>query len=81
MIRRFNIAGFATCSAYKQAVAAISGLQAIFPTKFSLVCHEYTTKDEYMVWLTSNRTNFGLTAESHKTSPFVWFEDGHYLGI
>lgn len=33
-----------------------------------------------MTWLTSYKAKFGSAADGHKTSPFVWFEDGPYLG-
>lgn len=80
MMKKFNIAGFSSCGAYKQAVSALTGLTTIFPTKVSVTLHEYATREEYMTWLASHKVKFGAVAESHKTSPFVWFEDGPYLG-
>jgi len=77
-MKRFNLAGFATCGPYKQAKAALTGLQAIFPAKIAVEVKEYETRDEYMAWLAEFRDSVG--APSHKTSPFVWFEDGQYLG-
>jgi len=73
-----RIAGFATCPAYKQAKAAIAGLAAIFPSKFSCEIREFDTRDEFMAWLPTFNTTIG--APQHKTSPIVWFEDGRYLG-
>lgn len=73
-----RVAGFATCPAYKQAKAALAGLSAIFPQKFSCEVREFETRDEYMAWLPTFNVTIG--AAGHKTSPIVWFEDGRYLG-
>lgn len=77
-MHKLNIAGFATCGAFKRAVCAVQGLAVIFPTKIGANVHSYETRDEYMTWLAENRGSFNQ--EGHKTSPFVWFDDGKFLG-
>jgi thioredoxin/glutathione reductase (selenoprotein) len=78
-MKRFNIAGFTTCGAFRGAVDAVKGLSVIFPQQIGLTVHEHSTRDEFMDWLANHREGFG--AASHKTSPFVWFEDGNkFLG-
>lgn len=78
-MKRFNIAGFSSCGAFRGAVDAVKGLSIIFPTQIGLTVHEHPTRDEFMTWLAANRESFN--AASHKTSPFVWFEEGNkFLG-
>jgi hypothetical protein len=78
-MKRFNIAGFSSCGAFRGAVDAVKGLSVIFPQQIGLTVHEHSTRDEFMSWLASNRESFG--ASQHKTSPFVWFEEGNkFLG-
>lgn len=77
-MKRFNISGFATCSAYIQAKSVVSSLSVLYPNKISVVLHEYATREEYMGWLTEQRESMG--AHEHKTSPIVWFtgEEGTF---
>lgn len=78
-MKRFNIAGFSSCGAFRGAVDAVKGLSVIFPQQIGLTVHEHSTRDEFMDWLASHRESFG--ASNHKTSPFVWFEDNNkFLG-
>lgn len=77
-MRKFNVAGFQTCSAYQQAKNALLGLSVIFPHKVAVNVQEYETRDEYMSWLSVHRET--ISAPTHKTSPIVWFDDGKYLG-
>lgn len=77
-MKRFNVSGFTTCSAFQQAKAAITGLSTIFPSKISINLIEYATRDEYMSWLAGFRES--ISAPEHKTSPIVWLEGGKYLG-
>jgi len=80
--KQLKIAGYASCSAFKQAKSALLGLQAIFPVEFSVEVQEYETRDEYMAWLAQFRETIGHT--EHETSPIVWFPTGgetnKYLG-
>lgn len=71
-MKRFNVAGWSACGAYKGAVQALKGLSVIFPAKISVDIHEYETRDEYMTFLAEFRS--GIGAPEHKTSPIVWFE-------
>ena len=78
-MKRFNIAGFTSCGAFRGAVDAVKGLSIIFPSQIGLTVHEHSTRDEFMTWLAANRDSY--SASSHKTSPFVWFEEGNkFLG-
>jgi len=72
-LRRLNVVGFSTCSAFKGAVTAVSGLATIFPQRVALTVNEHPTRDEYMAWLEANKEALGVPA--HKTSPLVWFEE------
>mmetsp|Transcript_25121 Transcript_25121/g.55720 ORF Transcript_25121/g.55720 Transcript_25121/m.55720 type:complete len:599 (+) Transcript_25121:182-1978(+) len=79
MARVLNIAGWSGCGAYQKTKTALSGLNAIFPSRFAVNVQEHDTRDQYMGWLEGYRAS--LQAEMHKTSPIVWFEEGHkYLG-
>lgn len=77
-MKRFNVAGWTACGAFAQAKAVTSGLSALFPSKLQVTIHEYASRDEYMAWLEANRDALG--SATHRTSPFVWFEGGTYLG-
>lgn len=72
-MRRFNVAGWPNCGAYRKTRDAIVGLSAIFPGKISAIIHEHPTRDEYMTWLEAERGAFGCP--EHKTSPLCWTSD------
>jgi hypothetical protein len=81
MARVLNIAGWSGCGAYQKARTALTGLNAIFPSRFAVNIQEHETRDQYIGWLEGYRVSLGVQAEGHKTSPIVWFEEGHkYLG-
>jgi len=77
-MKKFHVAGFASCGAYQAAKSAVHGLSIIFPSFFGLEVHENATRDEYMEWLASFRDSVG--ASTHKTSPLVWFEGNVLVG-
>ena len=80
MIKKLNIGGFSSCSYFKKAVQAISGLSVIYPSSISLTVHEHATKGEYQSWLDKNKVLFGEVGSSHKSSPIVWLDDGTFIG-
>lgn len=62
----------------------MSAMQIIAPDKFKANILEYQTKPEYVEWLMSNRENYGPSAATHKSSPFVWTgeseQDTEFIG-
>ena len=78
---KLNVAGFATCPWFKKAAAVVTGLSAVFPSNFSSNVTELPTRDEYLAWLDAHKPKLDSAAQSHKTSPIVWFDDGKYLGF
>jgi len=47
-LRKLNLAGWATCSAFKGAKRALEGLTTIFPSRFSVDITECKLRDQYM---------------------------------
>ena len=72
-LKRFTVSGWLQCGAFRGARDALLGLSRIFPTKINVDVIEFPTRDEYMGWLTENRTS--LDAPTHRTSPLVWKRD------
>jgi len=73
LMKRFTVAGWPNCGAYKKARDAINGLAAIFPGKITANIIEHSDRDAYMNWLEAERASYG--APEHKTSPFCWLTD------
>ena len=76
-----TVAGFASCGFHQRALGAANelvdrGIAA------SLVDKTFGTREEYQEWLTSDsgRAAFGEKAGEHTSSPFVWVDDGRYIG-
>lgn len=78
-LKKLTVAGWSNCGAFKQAKAALTGISAIFPSRFAVTVTEMATRDEYMLWLETFRPTISAP-DNHKTSPIVWFDDGKYLG-
>jgi len=73
-----HCAGFSSCGAFKQAKAALQGMEALYRDEITVEIMEFSTRDEYREWLFANRAEIG--APNHETSPLVWSEKGVVIG-
>lgn len=79
MAKRINIAGWSACGFYKKAKVALTGLETIFPDKFSVTVNELPDRTAYREWLASYKKDVPA-ADKHTSSPIVWFDNNNYLG-
>lgn len=73
-----HIAGWSTCKFYKKASAIVGSLSILFPTRFKVIDHTFSSRTEYREWLTNDdgfRSKFvdSEKAKKHTSSPFTWF--------
>mmetsp|Transcript_26673 Transcript_26673/g.30797 ORF Transcript_26673/g.30797 Transcript_26673/m.30797 type:complete len:613 (+) Transcript_26673:71-1909(+) len=77
----YHIAGWSSCNFHKKAVNVASTLSVLFPSKLKVVNHQFSSREEYRLWLIDNgfRKKFSDTrAHTHTASPFAWLakQDG-----
>jgi len=75
-----HIAGWSTCKFYKKASGILASLSILFPSRFKVIDHSFSSRAEYRAWLVNGegdspfRDNFeSPKAKKHTSSPFTWF--------
>lgn len=75
-----HIAGWSTCKFYQKSSVILGSLAILFPKRFKVIDHSFSSRQEYRDWLIKNenvegfRTKFDSSkANKHTSSPFTWF--------
>lgn len=81
-----HVAGWGSCGFYCRVRSVLSSLSILFPTKLKVIDHEFADRSQYRAWLINEedqdaggfRNNFKDSdkAQSHTSSPFLWFASG-----
>jgi hypothetical protein len=58
-LKKLTVAGWSNCGAFKQAKAALTGISAIFPSRFSVT----VTESNYIILLNNHKSDFILSGD------------------